>query len=180
MAVVADCRLAGISHQCRKPASQPSAILHRQWVSGSLLRLEFRGNVVGPHARAMDYAKDAHGIPDDLVRCDIGRARDHQFARAFDPAQTPAIREIFEALGCCLNPIVHIGGGLRIILGNLNEYRQTVSRRAIGPSEFHCTGLMPFRAFARSSANRAETSASPMSGRSSSSASCTRARNHWS
>lgn len=135
---------------------------------------------MGPHAGTMDYAKDAHGIPDDLVRCDIGRVRDHQFARAFDPARTPAIREIFEALGRCLDPVVNIGGSLRVILGNPDEYRQTVGRGATGPSEFHCTGLMPFRAFARSSANRAETSASSMSGRSSSSTSCTRARNHWS
>lgn len=92
--------------------------------------LELLRNVAEPHARALEHLEDADGVADDLVRRDVGRARDHQFTRAFDPSRLAAIWKNFEAPGRCLDPLVNGGGGLRVILCNPNIYRQMVGRGA--------------------------------------------------
>jgi hypothetical protein len=49
--------------------------------------------LVRPHLSAMQNAKDANRVGRHDVGGDIGRARDDEFARASDPAGSPAFPE---------------------------------------------------------------------------------------
>jgi len=132
-----------------------------------------------PLPRAVQDAQDSYRVALDPVDHDIGRAPDGQFTGAFDPPRQPAPRQSEQRQDSSQNPLVDEFGCLRIAGFDVVVDGETVRLGGRAPRQSQDLPAASLRRVrARRAANLASTSSCGISGRGSSSASCTLARTH--